>query len=290
LIRVVNREFVEVLPGLWLPRQSLTEHWAPPEAPEEHRGSPVLACRMSLLLWVVNQVPDELFDVALTRPAASPGEFDLAPAHHWRHVRFAREGEQVEEGWALRGVGRRVELGDGATLSMLVADTPRWHFVWQPERRRVMASPSRLGTPTPNHWVRERWRTIQSSELRTAVFACQKEQLGGKEVDRLTVHYPADPQEGGRYPIHGFDPRVQRRVSGMESRARTYWFDPDTHLMVQRQCGCEPAKYHVAVDYPPPESLARERVTFQIPRGARLEVVDPELGRPVYSEGQPEGD
>ncbi|MHC4404901.1 MAG: hypothetical protein ACYTG0_35080 [Planctomycetota bacterium] len=286
LVRVVNRELVEVLPGVWLPRESLTESWAPPEAPEQYRSGPVLVRRMSLLLYVVNKVPDDLFDVTLGRRTDRPTAFEAVPALHWRHVRFTREGESIEEGRALRGVGRRVEIREASALRMLILDTPRWHFVWQPGRNRVMASPSRLGDPATEDWVRERAKTISNAEHRTAVVACEREQLDGKEVDKVTACYPADPQQRGRWPIHGFDPKAQLLVSGMESRTRTFWFDPETHLMVQRECGCEPAKYHVTAEYPPPESLSRERFTFEIPRAARLEVVDPALGRPVYSEGQ----
>lgn len=283
LVRVVNRELVEVLPGVFLPGESLTESWAPREAPEQYRSDPVLVCRMSLLLYVVNQVPDELFDATLARSTGRLSRLDLVPAYHWRDVSFLGNGVVIEEGWALRDVGRRVELHEASALRMLTLDTPRWHFVWQPGRNRVMASPSRLGDPAGEEWLRERANTISIAEDWTAVVACERVQLDGRDVDKVTAYYPADPQQRGRWPIHGFDPRAHLRVSGKEFRTRTFWFDPETHLMVRRECGCQPAKYLVTVDYPPPENLPRERFNFEIPKDARLEIVDPALGRPVYA-------
>jgi len=290
LVRMVNRDFVEVFQGLWLPRESRTESWTPPDAPEQYREGPVLVLRMTLLLCIVNQVPDDVFGTALTRPRPQDVPvFDLAPAYHWREVRCAplASDESIDEGWAVRGVGRRLENYQGSELRLLVVDTPRWHFVWSPARGRVIASPSRLGNPKgePRTYPRERAAVIRTFEMRTGVPACEKEQVGSKQVDKVTIHFPADPRHQG-WPIHDFEPRVQLTVSGTESRTRTYWFDPETDLALRRQCGCKPPKYHWCVDYPAPESVPKELFTFEVPEGARLEVVDPELRRPLYSEGK----
>jgi hypothetical protein len=118
------------------------------------------------------------------------------------------------------------------------------------------------------------------------VFACQRERLDGKEVDRITIYFPADPRYGGAEPIHDFDPKAQKSVSGSESRTRTYWFDAKTNLLIQRECGCKPPKYRVTADYPLPEQMPRELFSWKIPARAGLEVADPALGRALYSEGR----
>ncbi len=288
LVRVVNTDFVEVLPGFWLPKHSRMHTFPPADAPQQSRDRPMLTEETTLCLWVVNQVPRDLFDVALTPSRPGPvSAFDLTPAYHWRNAKSAGWGGQVEEAWGLRGVGRRLELRQGSELRLLVLDTPRWHFVWDPKGNRVMASPSRLGNPRVEDWVHERAEMIRVYEERTGVFACQREQLGGKEVDRLTIYFPADPQQGGAWPIHNFEPKAQKTASGMESRTRTYWFDPKTNLMVQRACGCQPPKYQVTVDYPRPEQMPRDLFSWKMLPGVPLEVTDPELGRPLYSEGRP---
>jgi len=64
LRRVSNSELVEVLPGVWLPRQSRTEVVG--LSGSRNGETPLLKSEMKLCLWLVNQVPDELFDVALT--------------------------------------------------------------------------------------------------------------------------------------------------------------------------------------------------------------------------------
>ena len=68
LRRLVNSDFAEVLPGYWLPKLSRTKYFGPSKAPEDRDDGPVLVRRMRLLMWVVNQVPDDLFDIALTKP------------------------------------------------------------------------------------------------------------------------------------------------------------------------------------------------------------------------------
>jgi hypothetical protein len=70
--RVVNRDLVEVSPGLWMPGRSELEGWAASDAAGQPRGKPVLVRRMRLLFWVVNEVPDDIFDVALAPPESPP--------------------------------------------------------------------------------------------------------------------------------------------------------------------------------------------------------------------------
>lgn len=288
LTRVANSEIAELLPGIWLPTQSRREIFAPTDAPKQYQDRPIITEETTICLRVANQVPDDFFDLALTKPRPwRVSERELPPAYHSRESRSYSRGESVEEVWEIRHVGRRVEVRKGSQLVRLIVDTPRWHFVWDPARSRVMASPSRLETPQEQgEWSHDRAYIVSDAETLLGVPACQKDRLGDKEVDKVTIYYPADPQQQGNWPIHDFDPEVQRAARPTEPRTRTYWFDAKTQRMVKRQCGCQPPKYTVTVEYPDAESLSRDLFSFQIPPMARLEVADPELGRPLESEGQ----
>jgi len=294
LVRVVNSDFVEMLPGLWLPRESQTEWFVPSEAPEEYRNRPLLVRHMRLLFWVVNQVPDDLFDVALT-PLRFVPDFDLTTAYRRRLYPLRGEGndrsnkgEMTGEVWAVNGVGRREAHYRNGELSKLVVDTPRWHFLWSPAWNRVLASPSRLGDPGVQDAVVDRAYVFRRYERHTAVFACKKERLADQEVDKVTCYFPREIASGGRCPIHEFHPKVQLKTPCTEFLTREHWFDPKTGLRVQRLCGCIRDGKCMKWDYPPPESVPRELFNFQVPRDAALELNDPDLGRPILSEGQTE--
>ena len=72
LCRVTNSEFEEVVPGVWLPKQSVLHEIAPAgdeDFPEEYHGKPILSTRVRVTKLVVNQVPDEVFE-----PYIKPGE------------------------------------------------------------------------------------------------------------------------------------------------------------------------------------------------------------------------
>jgi hypothetical protein len=292
LRRVSNSDFEELLPGVWLPRWSRTEIFAPPDSPKRYHDRPVCIRDTRLCLWVVNQTPDDLFDTALVEPGrVTP--LDLVPAYHYRTdwVPNNEVGSSggVTEIWAVKGVGWRRESRNGSKLQSLDVDTGRWVFAWEPARNRVRALPS-LGDTVPDHpWVIDRTTLIRESEQMTGLFACQEERLDGKKVDKLTVHFPAERRsDGGRNNIHNFFSKVQLAASGMEFCTRQHWFDPKTGLRVQFRCGCKPAGYRVTLDYPSPESMPRKLFTFDVPPDALLEVDDPALGRRLNSKGQAE--
>lgn len=246
---------------------------------------------------VGNHVPDDLFDIALTtpRPPRVP-LFDFAPAYHLRRVPQSEErppeSRLVVETWAVKGVGRRREERVGPNLRKLSVDTGRWLFFWDVEQNRVIASPTRLADPKraaheDMALINERADVIRGYEELTAVFACHKEQLADEEAEKVTAYFPAESWNDARANsnIHDFDPRHQRMTLGTEHRSRRCWFDPETGLQVQFRCGCQPPGKQMKVDYPAPESVPWKLFKFQVPAGARLEVIDSELSRPIYSEG-----
>jgi hypothetical protein len=268
---------------------------------------------MKLCFWLVNRVPDELFDLVLTRRSTPQrvSAFDRAPAFHWRRTRYyaylkfypghtsvaeiknPRRVAHVEEGWAVRGVGRRIEVRRGSELAYVCVDTPRWRFVWNVKDNRVDATPSQLEDPfvgVDGLSIGQRESNIRWTESHSGAFVSQIERLEGKEVEKITFHSPMERLQGVGRPIHDFEPRKHLERSGTEFRTRTRWFDLKTHLAVGDQCGCELPKLDTYVDYPAPESVPRELFTFQVPPDARLDVGDPALGRAIRSEGRQTAD
>lgn len=67
LDRTTNSDFVEILPGLWFPRKTKQQPYAPPDAPQEYQGRPIMSWHQDLVRWSVNDVPDSRFD-RITKP------------------------------------------------------------------------------------------------------------------------------------------------------------------------------------------------------------------------------
>ena len=65
LSRTINCDFVEILPGIWFPRKTERQSFAPEDAPKEYQGRPVWIWHADLMKWHVNDVADELFDVVI---------------------------------------------------------------------------------------------------------------------------------------------------------------------------------------------------------------------------------
>lgn len=308
LVRVVNSDFEEVIPGLWLPKQSQTQTHGPPEAPEQLRERPVLTCNITLCFWLANQVADELFDLALRRPdhhAAIASLRKTVPAYHYRKITpqvltvpgqkrpDLPKTKRTHEVWMLRGVGRRVETRKGSELAFVIVDTPRWRFLHDVASNCVAASPSQLADRNvgdDDAMLSLRDPIIRMWEQSTAGFVCENDTVDGKEVEKITFYCPADFMARGEWPIHSFEAEKHIELSGTEFRTRQYWFDCQTGRQLGYQCGCKTPKHEDWIDFPSPESLSPKRFTFRVPRDALLEINDPEVGRQVYSEGQTEPD
>jgi hypothetical protein len=230
---------------------------------------------------------------------------DRVPAYHYRVTYYVTWGDPdydpadagpprvkaTEEGWAVRGTGRRAEVRQGGKLTKLTVDTPRWRFVWDAPRNAVYAYPSRLYDPIgkgldDSFWTRQ--EIIEWSKRAKATYVSQQDRLEGKEAEKITFQYLADPLDDGFSPIHVPFPGIEQALQSPDARyrTRTYWFDVRTHLMLRKTCGCKSPKHEESVDYPAADSLPREFFRVQVPRGATLEINDPELGRRIYSEGQ----
>lgn len=93
--RVVNSDFNEVEPGLWLPREVEIQRIAPAEEeayPEPFRGKMILSSRIRVTRWIVNEVPDDVFD-----PYIKPGDevYDHRSKRSWRQPEAAHDVENL---------------------------------------------------------------------------------------------------------------------------------------------------------------------------------------------------
>jgi hypothetical protein len=59
--RLINREFVQSLPGVWLPRVCWFERCGGPDLPPDYRGKPMVRYIFTVTKLSLNDVPDSLF-------------------------------------------------------------------------------------------------------------------------------------------------------------------------------------------------------------------------------------
>ncbi len=238
---------------------------------------------------------------------------DEVPAFHWRTTHFVNSDlpitaarrepqppppiDRVEEGWVVRDRGCRFEVRRESKLTLVIVQTPRWRFQWDVAANVVTADPGnpscRMRGMQPGLAFTFRDECLKFAEKAKATWVSEKERRDGREVEKITFWYLADPLAGFRSPIHGFIPELHQKLLDSpkaEFRMRTEWFDPKTGRRVGHRCGCKGSAYEELTDFPAPESLPRELFTFQIPRDAVLEVRDPELGRVIHSQGQKKPD
>lgn len=63
--RWINSALFEALPGFWLPKESQIQRFARTGAAEQYLNKPIEITKMRLTKWVVNDVPDDLFQLAI---------------------------------------------------------------------------------------------------------------------------------------------------------------------------------------------------------------------------------
>lgn len=261
----------------------------------------VVSLAFELVLTVVGSRSAPAGEPVTTEGPRESSFINGVPACHYRTIHYESPGNPaefdrdydgppkvrvIEEGWAVRGVGRRVEVRREGELVSLTVETPRWRFLWYAKRNVVIAYPSRLNDQQRigDSPIRHREWTKRWSERLKATHVTEKDRLNGKEVEKMTFRYLAEPD--GDQCIHdrkaGFEERL--RSPDAVFRTRAYWFDCDTHLLRRRKCGCKFPRHDDWVDYPSPESIPRDLFRFQVPRDATLEIKDPALGRPIVSE------
>jgi len=198
--------------------------------------------------------------------------FEEAPAFHIKRVGVRAGDTEVpgtQEVWVVRGVGRRVEVREGTKLVGVGVDNLRWRLQWDVERDYVIAWPSKMADPSAR--LDDDFELIPSQSLigwgekHKAEVVVERDELDGKEVEKVTVQWPGETEAG----------------------ANVVWFDPLTHRPLKKRHRYDDGRItEIMIDYPAPDAVPEERFTLEIPRSALLEVNDPLLGRPLYSEGQ----
>lgn len=307
LVRVFNSDFEEVMPHVWLPKRTRSDTFPPADAPNQYHDQPMFTEEAALCLWVVNRVPDKLFEIAATQATTSSEALpDNISAFHGRIDNYFRRSQdprhdnsdETFEAWWVRDVGQRTETRKGTNLVQATIYTTRWRFEWDATRKRVTATPSQLGKP---HEELRRFLLPardnvfrEMEEVNTAIFAAEKDSLDGREADKITVYQPPDPGFP-KLRMHGFQPRLYLRLPGTVFPGRTYWFDTASGLPLQRRCGCiRPLEaidspsggftHDERIDYPDPNSVPKDLFTFHVPPDAQLVVEDPALGRHLRSD------
>jgi hypothetical protein len=176
------------------------------------------------------------------------------------------------ETWYVRGKGGRRETRAADGLTGVIVNNGRWEYRWDVRGHLVAAwSAALLGKRSEF----ERAGLIQNSEellrwgeAHKAEIRIEPDTLGGRKVRKVTLRWPGP--DGGSMP-----------------QTDTVWFDPDSLVPVkQRSVRRDGGITEATFDYPLPEHVPADLLTFQPPADVTLEVNDPDLGRQVYSDPQ----
>ena len=230
--------------------------------------------------------------------------FDYAPTCHWQiqsyetsaanslEVTDARDSTiaAIEEGWFVPNVGLRVEVRDNKDkLTKIIVQNNRWRYVWDPQEETVTASHPGSDLPvllSSLIQIQTRRAVIEAKQRLHATFETETDEVAGEKTEKIEFRFLAEAAEENVSPIHSVPEDFQTQVEspGAQFRTRTYWFDPHTHLVRGRRCGCKFPKYTYQVDYP--AHIPLEQFTFLIPSDAILVVVDEDLGRVLVSQSE----
>jgi hypothetical protein len=110
---------------------------------------------------------------------------------------------------------------------------------------------------------------LRWAETHQADIHIEPDTLDGRKVRKVILRWPGP---GG---------------PGSHDQVDTVWFDPDPlHPVKQRSDLWDGGVTEARYDYPAPENVPADLLTFQPPRDVTLEINDPDLGRQVYSEAR----
>jgi YD repeat-containing protein len=223
---------------------------------------------------------------SLLRPGpASAASFFQAVRATWTEVpachivgsmRFPHLEARVET-WYVRGKGGRRETCSAQGLTGVVVSNGRWEYRWDVQGRLVAAWSSALlgdrGEFARAGLVQNSEQLLRWADAHRAEVRIETETLGGRKVRRAMLRWPGPDGDGKGRP-----------------QTDTIWFDPDTLRPVKQRSelwdgGVTEAEF----DYPSPEQVPADLLTFRPPDDVTLEVNDPDLGRQLYSEARESG-
>ncbi len=193
------------------------------------------------------------------------------PACHRLVVMKGPELNRTMETWFVRGKGGRHEVRSGDGLIGVAVNNGRWEFRWDVPGHLVAAwSTALIGKHSEfeiaglieDHEALLRWAESHQADIHI-----EPETLDGRKLRKVVLRWPG-PGGPGSHP-----------------QIDTVWFDPDSLRPVkQRSELWDGGVTEARIDYPAPENVPADLLSFSMPRDVTLEINDPDLGRQVYSE------
>jgi hypothetical protein len=193
------------------------------------------------------------------------------PACHRVIVMKGPELNRTIETWFVRGQGGRNEVRSTDGLIGVAVNNGRWEFRWDVPGHLVAAwstaligkrSEFEIAGLVQNHEALLHWAEDHQADIHI-----EPDTVNGRKLRKVVLRWPGP---GGA----GSDPQID-----------TVWFDPDSLRPVkQRSELWDGGITEASIDYPSPENVPADLLTFQMPRDVTLEINDSDLGRQVYSE------
>ncbi len=195
------------------------------------------------------------------------------PACHRVVVMKGPELNRTIETWYVRGRGGRNEVRSAAGLIGVAINNGRWEFRWDVPGHLVAAwSTALIGKRSEFQiagLIQDHEALLHWAETHQADIHIEPDTLDSRKVRKVVLRWPG-PGGPGSHP-----------------QIDTVWFDPDSLRPVkQRSELWDGGVTESRIDYPAPENVPADLLTFPMPRDVTLEINDSDLGRQVYSEAR----
>jgi hypothetical protein len=192
------------------------------------------------------------------------------PACHRLVVMKGPQVIRTSETWFVRGKGARNEVRSADGLIGVVINNGRWEFHWDVAGHLVAAwSTELIGKRSEFEHaglVQDNEALLHWAETHQADIHIEPDSLDGRKQRKVVLRWPGP---GG---------------PGSQPQVDTIWFDPDSLRPVkQRSESWDGQVTESSIDYPAPQNVPADLLTFQMPRDVTLEINDSDLGRQVYS-------
>jgi hypothetical protein len=183
------------------------------------------------------------------------------------------ELNRTTETWFVRGQGGRNEVRSGDGLIGVVVNNGRWEFHWDVAGHLVAAwSTALIGKRSEFQiagLIQDHEALLHWAETHQADIQIEPDTLDGRKLRKVVLRWPGP---GG---------------PGSQPQIDTVWFDPGSLRPVkQRSELWDGGVTETRIDYPAPENVPADLLTFPMPRDVTLEINDSDLGRQVYSEAR----
>jgi len=272
------------LAGPPVPEDLLTRCLATIEAPALTRARPFVvrlwsrprfaaAVAAVLLIGVVGFLARPRSATAAGFLQAVRSTWTEVPACHRVVVMKGPDLNRTIETWFVRGQGGRNEVRAADGLIGVAVNNGRWEFRWDVPGHLVAAwSTALIGKQSEFQiagLIQDHEALLQWAESHQADIHIEPDTLDGHKLRKVVLRWPG-PGGPGSHP-----------------QIDTVWFDPDSLRPVkQRSELWDGGVTESRIDYPAPENVPTDLLTFPMPRDVTLEINDSDLGRQVYSEAR----